>query len=105
MFVWLLFACFVANTAFSVTAPILPIELEAKGVTGGAIGLTFTVYSLGIVFWSPIVGKYLVNRYSAHNLVGVSLTILGASFMCFGLMKHFTNSNLVLVYMCTLRII
>ena len=75
MFIWLLFACFVANGAFSVCAPILPVELEAKGVYGGYVGLTFTIYSIGVVFWSPVVGKYMIGSYSAHSLLGVSLAI------------------------------
>ena len=75
MFVWLLFACFVANGAFSVCAPILPVELEAKGISAASIGLPFTIYSVGVVIWSPIVGKYMIGRYSAHNLLGVSLMI------------------------------
>ena len=105
MFVWLLFACFVANGAFSVCAPILPVELGAKGVSGTGVGLTFTVYSIGLIFWSPVVGKYMVGKYSAHNLLGWSLVILGLSFMCFGLISYLTNSTLILFVCCVLRTI
>ena len=105
MFVWLLVACFVANGAFSVCAPILPVELGARGVPGGYIGLTFTAYSVGIVFWSPVVGKYLVGRYAAHNLLGGSLAVLGVSFMCLGLIVYLRDSTTILIVTCVLRTI
>ena len=105
MFFWLLFACFVANGSFSVCAPILPVELGAKGVSSAGVGLTFTVYSIGLIFWSPVVGKYMVGKYQAHNLLGWSLVILGLSFMCFGLISYLTNSTVILLVCCLLRTI
>ena len=105
MFLWLLLACFASNGAFSVCAPILPVELEKRGVAGGYVGLTFTAYSAAIVLWSPIVGKHLVGRYAAHNLQGGSLALLGVSFMCVGLVTFLRDSTSVLVITCVLRTI
>ena len=37
--------------------PFLPIEFEKKGLTGTSIGLIFALYSVAVVFISPLVGK------------------------------------------------
>ena len=105
MFFWILFADFVNNTAFAVCAPILPIELTRKNVSEEWIGFTFTVFSIGTVFWSPVVGKYMVGRITAHNLLGHSLIVLGVSFMLFGLVEYLTDANLIILVTCVLRII
>ena len=105
MFSWILFAEFVNDTAFTVCAPILPVELVRKGVSEEWIGFTFTVFSIGTVFWSPIVGKYMVGSIKAHNLIGYSLIVLGISFMLFGLIKYLTNTTLIILTASVLRVL
>ena len=105
MFGWLVFADFVCTTAFSVCAPILPVELTDKGISEQWIGFTFTVYSIGTVFWSPIVGKYMVGKFKAHDLLGYSLIVLGISFMAFGTIKYLHDTTIIILVNCLLRLI
>ena len=60
MFVWIVLSSFVSGGAYSVCAPILPPELERKDISGLLIGIIFAMYSVGSIFWAPLVGKYLI---------------------------------------------
>ena len=109
MFIWVLFSTFISNGAYSVCAPILPIMLDEKGISGAFVGLSFAMYSVGQIFWSPVVGKYLFQIVSPHNLLGLSLCIMGLSFVCMGFIAHLWNKNLqvglqaceiAIVYVC-----
>ena len=105
MFNWILFSTFISNSAYSVCAPILPVMLEEKSISGAFVGLTFAMYSMGYIFWSPIVGKYLVHTISPHNLLGMSLVVMGASFICFGFVTRMTNVASIMALSCLLRLI
>ena len=105
MFIWILFSTFISNGAYSVCAPILPLMLDQKGISGAYVGLSFAMYSMGNIFWSPLVGKYLIPIVSAHNLLGVSLGGMGLSFICFGAIEHMDSSVAVLTMVCVLRVV
>ena len=105
MFIWVLFSTFISNGAYSVCAPILPILLDEKGISGAFVGLSFAMYSVGQIFWSPVVGKYLFQIVSPHNLLGLSLCIMGLSFVCMGFIAHLWNKAAILTVACALRLI
>ena len=44
-------------TTYSVVAPLLPLELERKGIEGAYVGVIFALYSVGNILWAPVVGK------------------------------------------------
>ena len=69
------------------------------------MGLTFAMYSIGYIFWSPIVGKYLIPSVKPHNLLGWSLVIMGISFICFGFIEHIENTATIMAVSCLLRLI
>ena len=104
MLYWLLLSSFVANGAYSVCAPILPLELAEKGISGIWVGIIFATYSIGSICWSPIVGKYLLEKISAPNLLGLSLGLMGVTFICFGLIDLMENKNGVLILSIVLRL-
>ena len=105
MYIWILFSTFISNGAYSVLAPILPVKLEEKHISGAFVGLTFAMYSVGFIFWSPIVGKYLIPNIKPHNLLGCSLVIMGMSFICFGFIEHIDNVATIMGISCSLRLI
>lgn len=105
MYFWLLLSSFVANGAYSVCAPILPLELAKKGITGTWVGITFAIYSIGSICWAPFVGKHLIERISGPNLLGLSLGIMGATFVCFGLIENMESKESVLVLSFILRLL
>ena len=105
MFIWVLFSTFISNGAYSVCAPILPIMLEEKGISGAFVGLSFAMYSMGQIFWSPVVGKYLFQIVSPHNLLGLSLCVMGLSFVSMGFIAHLHNKAAILTVTCALRLV
>ena len=105
MFIWILFSTFISNGAYSVCAPILPLMLEQKEISGAFVGLTFAMYSVGNIFWSPLVGKFLIPIVSAQNLLGISLFSMGSSFICFGFIAHIESKAAVLSIVCMLRMV
>ena len=105
MFIWILFSTFISNGAYSVCAPILPVKLVEKNISGAFVGLTFAMYSMGYIFWSPIVSKYLIPNIKPHNLLGSSLVIMGISFACFGTIEHIESETTIMVISCLLRLI
>ena len=105
MFIWILFSTFISNGAYSVCAPILPVKFEEKNISGAYVGLTFAMYSIGYIFWSPLVGKYLIPNVKAKNLLGWSLVIMGLSFICFGFIEYLDNVATIMAVSCFLRLI
>ena len=41
------------NGAYSVIAPLIPIEFERKGVTGIYTGIVFAMFSVGVILMAP----------------------------------------------------
>ena len=65
-------------------APFIPLEFKAKGVSPSMIGVFFAAQSLGVLIWSPIVGKTLETVGRKIYLVG-GFILMGLCFACFGL--------------------
>ena len=100
-----MFANFFSNSAYSVCAPILPLELGRKGISDSFIGLVFALYSFGSITWSPVVGKYLIKKVGADNLVGLGLGVMGITFVCLGCINLIENPTGILVLTSILRVI
>ena len=99
-----MFSNLVSSSAYAVCAPILPLELERKGISGSYIGLVFALYSVGSIVWSPIVGKYFIDRVGASNLLALGLGIMGITFVCFGFIHVLEGKLHVLTLTFTLRL-
>ena len=79
---WIMLCNFISNTAYSVCAPFLPLEFERHGLPSFYVGMTFAVYSVGTMVWSPIISKQ-VERFGARNLLGFGIVLMGVSFVLF----------------------
>jgi MFS family permease len=101
---WVLLATFVANIAYSVIAPFLPIEFAAKGINEGQIGLIFAVYSLAAILASLFVGKSL-SVYGPANMITAGLVIMGLCFIAFGFIQDMTDATKVFYFGMLLRFI
>ena len=76
-----------ASSAYALIAPFFPLELEDKGVSDANIGYIFSIYSVAVIIFSPFVGRYLeVIGYSTMLISG--LTLMGITFICFGLIDR-----------------
>ena len=104
-FYWIIFSVFVGAGAYSVCAPILPLELAKKGITGAQIGGIFAFYSVGCIVWPPVVCKYLIPRVGQMNLIGLGLGFMGLTFVCFGFLEMLENRVYINLLAFTLRLL
>jgi MFS family permease len=101
---WILACTLVANTAYAIIAPFLPIEMENKGISTIWMAPIFAIYSLGIVVFSPLVSE-LVTYYGAVNIIAVGMAGTGISLVCFGLVMLNNNVNVVIGIVLVARFI
>ena len=101
---WIMCSYVISNAAYILVAPFLPLELEKKGLPASYTGIVFALYSVGSIVWSPIVAKH-VDRVGSSNLLGLALGIMGATFICFGLIEVLTNKAIILTVACFLRLV
>ena len=101
---WCLLSGLTSNTSYSVCSPLLPIEFERLGIESSWIGVTFSVYALGMIIVSPIVGKYM-DIFSARNIMGLGLAVMGFAFIGFGFIHDMENKMTIILISCTLRFI
>ena len=57
------------------------------------------------MLWSPIAGKYLVNKVSPANLMCVSLLVMGSTFVCFGFISRLEDSKTIMILTSCLRLV
>ena len=55
----LLMVCMLANCAYSMPAPFMPIEFEKKNINKVWIGWIFIGYPIGIIVFSPMVATII----------------------------------------------
>lgn len=94
----ILIATLVSNSAYSLIAPFLPIEYEAKGVSPQMVGLVIAIYSLAVVICSPLVGSSLMSRFDKQNLISAGLFTMGVSFVLLGVISNVEDTD-TLVYL------
>lgn len=97
MFAWILISSLVASSANHICAPTLPIELEKKEVAASYVGIAFAFYNVGAIVWAPIVGKHLIHRMGAANLLSISVGFLGVTFVVFGFIEVAGSSTSAII--------
>ena len=104
MFVWIVISSFVSGGAYSVCAPLLPPELQNKDIDGLLVGIIFAMYSVGSILWAPIVGKYLIQRVGASNLLALSIGVMGFTFVFFGQIEVLKSRENVIALASIIRL-
>ena len=84
LIVWILICSFMAQAAYSICAPFLPVEFERKGLPSSYTGAVFSFYSVGQIVVALLVGK-VVDRLGHKNLLPGGIGLMGISFICLGL--------------------
>jgi MFS family permease len=82
-----------ANSAYAIIAPFLPFEFQRKGIDQDWIGYIFSIYSVAVIFGSPMVGT-MIKYIGRRNLIMLGMFLMGASFLLFGLISEIENKNL-----------
>ena len=99
---WLLFTNVSANSAYALCAPFLPLEFERKGIEGAYVGLVFALYSVAVIFVSPLVGK-VVDSLGHKNLLSLGIGFMGIAFILFGFIESMQSKPVILIFGCVLR--
>lgn len=81
-----------ANSAYAIIAPFLPFEFERKGVDQDWIGYIFAIYSVAVIFCSPLVGN-MITVFGRRNLIVSGMFLMGASFIVFGLISDMEDKH------------
>ena len=100
--IWMVMTICIQNSAYSLIAPFLPIEFERKGVPEAYVGMIFAIFSIGIIFCSPVVGK-VYNRIGHKNLLAGGIGGMGLMIICFGFIENMTNRVNIIVISLILR--
>ena len=94
----ILFTSLVANGAYSVPAPYMPLEFKRIGIDQIWIGWIFAFYSIAIVCVSPFVPK-IISKFGRRSPVIFGMFLMGLSFLQFGLLhKLKANTTYYITY-------
>lgn len=77
----------IANSAYAIIAPFLPFEFKRKEIDQSWIGYIFSIYSVAVIFCSPLVGR-MMPIFGRRNLVTFGMFLMGSSFLSFGLISE-----------------
>ena len=64
--------------------------------------MVFALYSVALIFFSPLVGK-VVDRWGHKNLLSIGIGFMGLAFVFFGFIEVMDNKPGILVLGCVLR--
>ena len=81
-----------ANSAYAIIAPFLPFEFKKKEVDQDWIGYIFAVYSVAVIFCSPMVGS-MISYCGRRKPVFIGMFLMGSSFIMFGLISDIQNKS------------
>ena len=101
---WVLFTNCICQTAFSIVAPLIPLEFERKSIASSYVGIVFALYSIGYIVWPPVISRY-ADRIGMNNLISLGLGVMGLAFISFGFIEVMTNRVNILVLVSILRLI
>ena len=104
LIIWILFTNLSANSAYALCAPFLAIEFDNKGIPGAYVGMIFALYSVAVIFVSPMVGK-IVDSAGHKNLLSAGIGFMGIAFVFFGFIESMERQPAILALGCVLRFV
>lgn len=81
LLLYLIIIC--SNSVYALASLFLPNVFMNKNVPGFWVGLVFAMYSIAVVFVSPIIGKIII-RVGFANLIAFGLICMGISIIPVG---------------------
>ena len=64
--------------------------------------MVFALYSVAVIFMSPLVGK-VVDRWGHKNLLSLGIGLMGIAFILFGFIESMQSKPVILIFGCVLR--
>jgi MFS family permease len=92
-----------SNSAYAIIAPFLPFEFKKKGIDQEWIGYIFTIYSVAVIFASPMVGK-MISMIGRRNLIITGLVLMGSSFIAFGMIGVIEDKSIFIALALIIRL-
>ncbi len=100
----ILLCTLVSNSAYALIAPFLPIEFKNKGVSSLNVGVIFSVYSLSVIFCSPLVGIAII-KFGRPKIISFGIFLMGLCFLAFGIVDKIQNQHLIVLFSIILRVL
>lgn len=91
-------------SCYSVISPFMPSEFKRKQVDDTLVGLIFAVFSLAVIFGSPVMG-YVIQRVGRRNPMIYGSYLLGASLMIFAGISYLESKTLFIAISFAARIL
>ena len=88
---------FLANIAYGMIAPIIPLELDKISVSKSATAALFSIYSLTVIFASPSV-PWLLKFVNAERLVRSALLFYGVVLVSFGFSLYLSTPVMIVCF-------
>lgn len=77
------FICTLANSAYGMVAPFLPLHYKELGISEWAIGLVFSMYSIAVMVGGSFMQK-LISRIGRRKCISTGLILMSLAFFLFG---------------------
>lgn len=100
----MVFVTMLANSAYSIVAPFLPVEFQQKGISASVTGYVFAVYSVAVVVAAPFLGM-LMQRIGRRLIVAMGLALMGVSFIGFAAINGISNYPLFITCALVARLL
>jgi len=61
------------------------------------VGYIFAIYSVAVIFGSPLVGN-MMKKFGRRNPIQFGMLLMGSAFITFGLMELIENTKIFLAF-------
>lgn len=100
----ILTATLLANIAYGIVAPTVPLIFEQKQIPRTAVAIIFSIYNLPIVLVSPFV-PMMIKRYTSHVVITFGVLLFGFVLIFMGLIEYMEDTRLIIAYILTCRLV
>lgn len=100
--------CFInilSNGGYALIAPFLPIELKNKGVDEAVMGYIFSVYSVTVIFGSPLIGLSIKRHQKRRLMMQVGLGTMTLSMLGYCAASIVEDRTLMFVSIMATRVL
>ena len=102
--IWILFTTCIHESAYSLIAPFLPLEFERKHIPAFYTGMVFSMFSVAVIIFAPLVGR-IFDRVGHKNLLSGGIGFMGIAIVCFGFIENMSNRVNIIVLAFILRFV
>ena len=94
----------ISNSTYTIIAPFLPLELVRKEVSETLSGYIFAIYSLSIIFGSPLMCS-VIQKVGRRTTITLGSALMGVTFIVFGLIGHIESTVAYVTFALAARLL